>query len=379
MSGWGSTRCLGLLLTLLPATGHSAPPDCLDDTGQWQIECLREQYQGPAAAWPAPAIDPGVAWQEWGPTPGLSAPQTWLAAGPTRARLAADLGKPALIELGQQLFFDARLSRGATTSCASCHQPAKAFGDGRALAIGEDGLMGRRRSMPLFAAPFTGQLFWDGRAADLGHQVLAPIADTREMNHPVAQAVARLAALPDYQTAFAQAFGEPGVTEARLARSLAAYVASIRPPRTRFDAFIAGESTAYRDQELIGLHVFRTKARCMNCHHGPLLTDHRFHNIGLSFLGRRNQDLGRYEITRDAADAGAFRTPSLRQTAQAGPWMHNGLFPRLDGLLRMYNAGMPPDSAPDNGGLRAPKSALIQPLSLSEPELRALEAFLRTL
>lgn len=167
----------------------------------------------------------------------------------------------------------------------------------------------------------------------------------------------------------------------RLARALAAYVASLRPEKTRFDEFLAGSADALDDNELLGLHLFRTQARCMNCHNGPLLTDHQFHNIGLSFYGRRNQDLGRYEATRDPADLGRFRTPSLRNVAQAGPWMHNGLFPDLRGLLRMYNAGMgreaPPADPPDPYAPR--KSEHIKPLDLSPAEIDALLAFLKTL
>ena len=358
--------------------GAAAADPCRPTPQTWDAACLRQQYQGPARHWPPPALDAGVTWQEWGPIPARHAAQTWLADSAVREPLAQDLARPAIRALGERLFAEPRLSRTGRTACASCHQPARALGDGRALAIGEDGLMGRRRSMPLYGAPFAPLLFWDGRAADLWQQVLMPISDPREMNHDVASATARLATLPEFQTAFSEAFGEAGVSEAKLARALAAHVASLRPPATRFDAFIAGDTRAYTDQEVIGLHLFRNQARCMQCHHGPLLTDQRFHNIGLSFLGRRNQDLGRYEITRDPADAGAFRTPSLRQVAQAGPWMHNGIFPSLDGLLRMYNAGMPPD-APAVKGLRAPKSALIQPLWLNADELQALEAFLRTL
>jgi cytochrome c peroxidase len=129
------------------------------------------------------------------------------------------------------------------------------------------------------------------------------------------------------------------------------------------------------------MHLFRTQARCMNCHSGAMLTDHQFHNIGLSFYGRRNQDLGRYEATRNPADLGKFRTPSLRNVSRAGPWMHNGLFPDLKGLLRMYNAGMGRDPVPsDPPDPYAPsKSEHIRPLALSADEIDALLAFMQVL
>ncbi len=157
---------------------------------------------------------------------------------------------------------------------------------------------------------------------------------------------------------------------------------SLRPPATAFDRFLAGRQEALSDKELQGLHLFRTQARCMNCHNGPLLTDHGFHHIGLSYYGRRNQDLGRFEVTREKADLGAFRTPSLRGVAQAGPWMHNGVFPDLKGLLRMYGNAMgnPTAKAVAAGDPYAPPlSPLIRKLELNEADVEALAAFLQTL
>lgn len=378
----------------MPSGIASNAAACHDPAG-WNIACLRARYSGPVAGWPAPTIDAGVQWNEWAPVPAVASPPLqWTAANLGQAELAADVARPAVVALGQMLFFDTRLSRKGEVSCASCHQPQRAFTDGLPLAVGEDKLMGRRRSTPLYAAPFAPRLFWDGRAASLKEQVMGPLHDPREMNHDAAGAVARLRETDMYPARFLEAFGGAPAAQApvastptsaidadRLARALAAYVASLRPEKTRFDDFLAGRADALDDTELLGLHLFRTQARCMNCHNGPLLTDHQFHNIGLSFYGRRNQDLGRYEATRDPADLGKFRTPSLRNVAQAGPWMHNGLFPDLRGLLRMYNAGMgreaPPADPPDPYAPR--KSAHIKPLDLSPAEIDALLAFLKTL
>ncbi|CAB3834136.1 hypothetical protein LMG26858_00848 [Achromobacter anxifer] len=353
----------------------------------WDAACLRRHYAGPSAAWPAPVIDPGVAWREWAPVPSASsAPLSWTAANAGQQELAADVARPAIVTLGQTLFFDTRLSRKGQVSCASCHLPQRAFTDGLALAVGEDKLMGRRRSTPLYAAPFAPRLFWDGRAASLKQQVLGPIHDPREMNHDAGGVVTRLLETEPYPAQFLRAFGaapapQPPVDADRLARALAAYVATLRPEPTRFDEFLNGQPDALDDAEMIGMHLFRTQARCMNCHSGALLTDHGFHNIGLSFYGRRNQDLGRYEVTRDPADLGKFRTPSLRNVSRAGPWMHNGLFPDLKGLLRMYNAGIGRDPVPaDPPDPHAPrKSGHIRALDLSADEIDALLAFMRVL
>ncbi|CAB3863579.1 hypothetical protein LMG26854_03602 [Achromobacter aegrifaciens] len=383
---------LGAALALAASLSH-ADADAQDDqaacrtpTG-WNAACLRPLYAGPPWTWPAPTIDPGVAWREWGPVPPASSPPlAWTAANAGQKELAADVARPAVVTLGQMLFFDTRLSRKGQVSCASCHLPQRAFTDGLALAVGEDKLMGRRRSTPLYAAPFAPRLFWDGRAASLKDQVLGPIHDPREMNHDADGAVARLLAADPYPAQFLQAFGaapaaQPPVDADRLARALAAYVATLRPETTRFDKFLDGQSNALDDSELIGMHLFRTQARCMNCHSGAMLTDHQFHNIGLSFYGRRNQDLGRYEATRNPADLGKFRTPSLRNVSRAGPWMHNGLFPDLKGLLRMYNAGMGRDPVPsDPPDPYAPsKSEHIRPLALSADEIDALLAFMQVL
>lgn len=372
---WARTLGTVLALVALPARsatpGSEPPPARADATAclvqpagqneRWDAACLRQRYASTPAHWPAPRIDAGVRWTEMAPPPPAAA-----SPGP-------------VADLGRQLFFDPRLSRKGQIACASCHQPARAFSDGRPLAIGEDGLQGRRRSMPLLAAPFAPSLFWDGRAATLEAQVLMPLQDPREMNHALGDALARLAALPEYAVPAAQAFGDARIDATRLSAALAAYVRTLRPAPSAYDRAVAGDLSAYSDTELTGLHLFRTKARCMNCHHGALLTDHGFHDLGLSFYRRRNQDLGRYEATRNPADAGQFRTPSLRNVSAAGPWMHNGLFPSLDGLMRLYNAGMGNVSGPADDPLLPRKSPLIQPLKLSADEIAALAAFLKTL
>lgn len=384
-------QCLGGLAFAVPAHTDPAPSSCAVGTpvllanqaapdlrclknGVLDAVCLRTLYRDVREGWPAPVIDAGETWREWGPIPGpASCPQKEAQEDATRIDR---------VNLGARLFFDGRLSRKSEISCASCHQPQKAFTDGRPLAVGEDGLMGKRRTPTLFAAPFSPRLFWDGRATSLRELVAGPISNPAEMNHDIDAAAARLEASSDYPAQFQRVFGKPqegaSVTADRLARALAAYLASLRPVPTAFDALVAGGTSALSDQALIGMHLFRTKARCINCHNGALLTDNRFHNIGLSYYGRRLQDLGRFEYTRDPADLGAFRTPSLRNVSLAGPWMHNGVFPNLKGLLRMYSAGMPADTE-TQGPLVPRKSDRIRKLDLTPEDIEALEAFLRTL
>lgn len=399
LAGAAAALALAAGTPLRAEPAATAPALACRDGAAWDMACLRARYAGPPSLWPAPAIDPGITWTEWATVPPVDAPpSSWMAANAGRAELASDIRKPEIVALGQMLFFDGHLSRKGQVSCASCHMPQRAFTDGRPLAVGEDRLMGRRRSPSLLAAPFAPRLFWDGRAGTLKAQVLGPVQDSREMNHDLGSAIARLQGLPPYPAQFLKAFGpamrdvasasgsastsgRDAVDSDRLARALAAYVATLRPQTSRFDAFLNGERNALNDTELRGMHLFRTQARCMNCHSGALLTDHQFHNIGLSFYGRRNQDLGRFEITRDPADLGKFRTPSLRNVSQAGPWMHNGLFADLKGLLRMYNAGMGREAAPaDPPDPDAPrKSEHIRPLDLSADDIDALLAFMKVL
>ncbi|PWD83771.1 cytochrome-c peroxidase [Ignatzschineria cameli] len=337
------------------------------------IDKLRALYNQTISQWPEPFLDDGVVWKEFALLPSSNRD---LSDSPMD-RLWEDVENSRVVALGARLFTDSRLSRSGELACISCHQPDKSFSDGRALAIGEDGLMGRRRSMTLFGSVSANALFWDGRAATLEEQVLQPISDPREMDFTVEGALDRLDVHD--QLEFYEAFGQVANREL-LARSLSAYIASLRPPQTVFDQFLATkDSNLLSDQEVLGMHLFRTKARCMNCHSGPLLTDQQFHNIGLSFAGRRNQDLGRYEITKKEDDLGKFRTPSLRGVSKAGPWMHNGIFPTLKGVISMYNAGMPNLSNADALPYPLKTSEHIQKLELTDSEIEALLAFLKIL
>jgi cytochrome c peroxidase len=324
--------------------------------------CINQLYRGPRAAWPDPTVDAGVRWQELGPRPAL----------PDQP--------PALVALGEQLFFDNRLSRARDMSCASCHAPHLGFSDGRRLALGHEAQSGPRNTPHLLGVAFVPQLMWDGRAPDLETQALMPIANPVEMAMDLGELQQRLSRETDYPQRFAKVFGDEAVTLQRLGQALAAFERRIEAPRSRFDDFIEGKNPqALNERELHGLHLFRTKARCMNCHSGPQFTQHEFHQIGMSALGRRLQDLGRQVVTGKAEDVGAMRTPSLRAVGRTAPYFHHGITPTLRGVLESYNAGMPQPPKNAQGLMAVPPSALIQPLRLNARELQDLEAFLRTL
>lgn len=339
--------------------------ECGTQTG-WDAACLRQRYQGQPSQWPSPVVDAGKQWVELSPVPAVQSP--------------ANAKEKAKLELGTALFFDAGLSRKGEVSCASCHQSGKSFSDGRAQAVGEDRLMGRRRAQTLFAAPFATHLFWDGRAASLEEQAKGSITNPFEMNNTLAEAVRHVNAQPGYHKLARQIWGHEKLSEDEMVHAIATFVRTVRPPQTVADAVIAGQPQQLTDQQQLGLHLFRTKARCMNCHSGPLLTDNEFHDLGLSFYNRRNQDLGRFEATRDKADLGKFRTPSLRGVSHAGPWMHNGMFADLPGLMRLYNAGMGVVSGDaEKDPYLPPKSAHIQSLQLNAEEIDALVEWLKLL
>ncbi|MFV9473864.1 cytochrome-c peroxidase [Advenella sp. RU8] len=334
--------------------------------GVWDAACLRQFYQGTPGQWPKPHIDDGIVWHEMQVVPEPVPPQT--------------PEQQSLIELGSVLFHDKRLSSKGETACVSCHSSKHAFSDGRALAVGEDKMMGKRRSQTLYAAPFASLLFWDGRASSLEALIRDPVENPVEMNHKMEKAAQFVAGDPAYQVLTLAAFNHANITETEVAEALASFIRTIRPPKTLADKAFAGDTSQLSDRQLLGLHLFRTKARCMNCHNGALLTDYQFHNIGLSFYGRRNQDLGRFEFTRNKEDLGKFRTPSLRNIANAGPWMHNGLFPKLDGLIRLYNQGMGNTDRGDPNDEYAPlKSEHIKVLNLSADEMSALVEWLEVL
>lgn len=326
-----------------------------------QSACISLLYRSPRAEWPAPQVDAGVSWQELGPRPRLPA------------------AAAALVALGEQLFFDPRLSRNRDLSCASCHAPHLGFADGRKLALGHQAAAGPRHTPHLLGVAFVPLLMWDGRAADLESQALLPIANPVEMAMDLDALQLRLSRETDYPQRFARVFGDDDITLRKLGQALAAYERRIEAPHSRFDDFISGQTQALSDRELNGLHLFRTRARCMNCHSGPQFTQHAFHQIGMSFLGRRQQDLGRQAVTGRAEDSGSMRTPSLRGVASTAPYFHQGVTPTLRGVLDLYNDGMPQPQKSAQGLAALKPDPLIKPLKLKTKDLQDLEAFLRTL
>ncbi|AMV38222.1 cytochrome-c peroxidase [Planctomyces sp. SH-PL62] len=329
---------------------------------------LREVYWKSSAEWPAPQVDPGVDWRELGLLPTPPSP-------------ADDPPTPAKVELGKRLFFDPRVSGSGQIACASCHDPDLGWADGRTTAYGHSREPLKRNSPSIMNLAYMPELFWDGRASSLEDQAREVILNPSEMSATPESILASLAVVPEYRDAFREAYGSDRIDVESTAKALAAFERSVVGGRSAFDKFLRGNRQALSDEAVLGLDLFRGKARCLNCHNGPAFSDGRLHDLGLSYYGRELEDLGRYKVTNRAEDVGRFRTPSLRNITATGPYMHNGLF-ELSGVLNMYNAGMAtlkrkPEQADDP--LFPAKSPLLKPLGLTRQELNDLQAFLASL
>ena len=328
---------------------------------------LRDVYRRPPASWPTPHVDPGIEWREIGLLPQVVHPET----NPFNAAKA---------ELGRLLFFDARLSADGKMACVSCHEPNLGWADGR--AVSQPHGRGPDRNTPTIRnVAFQTHLFWDGRADSLERQVEDALTNPAEMAADRAAVVRLLARSPEYRRRFAAAFAGRPLEFAAVVEAVACFERTIVSGRSRFDRFMQGDDGALSDDELLGLDLFRRDARCMNCHHGPAFSDGRFHDLGLSFFGRSNEDLGRHAVTGAAGDKGRFRTPTLRDVTHTTPLMHTGMF-ELRGVLNMYNAGMvtlkrQPYQRDDP--LFPVKSPHLKPLGLNRQDLADLEAFLAAL
>lgn len=329
---------------------------------------LRSMYEKSPAEWPAANWDPQVApdqRHELGPVPEAVSPES-------------NPSSKEKIDLGRQLFFDPRLSSSKNVACVSCHHPDTGWADGKTVSQGHELTPLERNTPTILGATFQKQLMWDGRSDSLENQALLPIANEKEMHGVFADVEKTLNDIPEYRASFKQIFGEDKITLKLVGKAIATFERTIVPGRSRFDAFLSGKYNALSNEQILGLHLFRTKARCINCHNGPTFSDGQFHNEGLTYYGRKFQDLGLYNITKKPEDVGKFRTPTLRNVTRTAPYMHNGLF-EIEGVINIYNAGMPNEKVDKADPLAPKKSPLLKPLQLTATEKAALLAFMSAL
>jgi cytochrome c peroxidase len=294
---------------------------------------LRRIYSLSPDQWPKPFIDAGVEWKELGILPD-SPLQPYFDS------------LKHLIALGKILFFDTRLSSSERISCAFCHQPELSWTDGKEKSLGHEGVTNNRNSPSLQNVWVYKKLFWDGRSHSLEDQAFAPINSESEMHGDMRELPRNLRNIKGYAALFDSAYGDPGIDPDRIAAAIAAFERTIISRRSRFDEFISGKRNALTNAELRGLHLFRTKAKCMNCHNGPLFTDNQFHNNGFHKNGNADNDRGLYNTTHKEEDIGKFKTPSLRDVMKTGPWMHNGMMTEMMDIIAVYNKQSP---FPENG------------------------------
>lgn len=279
----------------------------------------------------------------------------------------------ATFELGRQLFYDPRLSSDGTISCGSCHQQKRAFTDGQALAVGVAGRRSLRNSPALQNLGWHRSFMADGGVRGLPLQALAPLTSPQEMNTPLADALAKLNADPEYRRRFAAIYGPGKIDTPQFLKALAQFTSALTSSNSRYDKYVRHEAGGtLTAAELRGQALFQQK--CSSCHATDLFTDESFRNNGLD--SAFPVDSGRAHITLSPADAGRFRVPSLRNVAQTAPYMHDGRFQTLAQVLGHYAHGVRPSRTLDPL-LRQPGGRL--GIALTARQQRELLAFLQTL
>ena len=268
--------------------------------------------------------------------------------------------------LGKTLFFDPRLSGNDYISCGTCHNPSFAWGDGLPTGIGHGMTRLGRRTPTVLNSAWTELLMWDGRFGSLEEQALGPIGADVEMNQPLENLVAELEGIPGYRSMFNIAFPGEGITIENVAKAIATYERTVVSGVAPFDRWIAGDENAISESAKRGFDLFNGKANCVACHSGWNFTDGSFHDIGLP-----GDDMGRGNVVEGVeAMERAFKTPTLRDVVERGPYMHDGSLIDLAAVVHHY----------DTGGIKRPSlSDDMKPLGLSRKEQADLVAFMETL
>jgi cytochrome c peroxidase len=310
---------------------------------------------------------------------------------------------PDRIALGRKLYFDTRLSKDGTVACATCHDVSRGFTDHRSVSEGIGDQLGQRSAPTAMNAAFMQSMFWDGRAPTLEEQAKLPILNPVEMGHPdAASAMAAVVADPAYKELFQKAYGRaPNYDD--VGRAIASFERTLVFLDAPFDHYAGGDTKAISASAQRGMDLFNGKARCVSCHminsSNPLGTDNLFHNIGVSARKQnfeelakqglaaiqQNSDqqaldklalqtnlgeLGRFLVSRQRQDIGAFKTEQLRNVGLTAPYMHDGSLRTLWDVMDHYNKGGETNAFLDGG---------IEPLNLSEAEINDVVAFLFTL
>ncbi len=315
--------------------------------------------------WLATLLVVGVSWNT--AVRGDEASSLPLPSGLAPLKIPADNPQTsAKVELGKQLYFEPRLSRDNTVSCASCHDPAKGWSNGEAFATGVRGQKGGRSAPSVLNSAYYPLQFWDGRATGLEGQALGPIQNPIEMDLTLDEAVKRLNDIPGYKQQFQAVFGTSATPDA-IAKAIAAFERTVLSGDAPFDRFVAGDKSALSEAAQRGYKVFFNRAHCSACHVGPNLSDNGFHNLGVG-INDKEPDLGRITVSKQLGDRGAFKTPTLREIARSAPYMHDGRLKTLEDVVEYYSRGGTPNPQLDEE---------IYPLNLTAAEKSDLVVFLK--
>ncbi|PYG33376.1 cytochrome-c peroxidase [Pelagimonas varians] len=307
---------------------------------------------------------------------------------------------PEKIALGEMLFFDPILSGNYDMPCSACHLPDAGWAVQAPISFGYPGTTHWRNSQTIVNSAYYGKLFWAGSSGSLEHQARSAARGGVAGNGEDDMMEARLAFVPEYREQFADVFGDDWPNIRHAYDAIAAYERTIVQTDTPFDKYMNGDDAALSEAQVRGLELFSGKANCTSCHTGPMLTDEKYYNLGVppysgwqedeiaqitfrfelfakgsteEMYRSTKDDPGLYFRTKQKADKGKFRTPSLRYTKYTYPYMHNGMLETLRDVVEFYNDGGGVNEFADN------KTAMIQPLGLSDGEMDDLVAFLESL
>ncbi len=306
---------------------------------------------------------------------------------------------PEKVELGKLLFFDPRLSGNGSMPCSACHLPELGWDFPDKISLGYPGTVHWRNSPTIVNTAYYGNLFWTGVSKSLEAEARTAARGGVAGNGEDDMMEARLAFIPEYRERFNDVFGTeyPLMRDAYMA--IAAFERSIVQRDTPFDLYMLGDDDALSDQQKRGMELFTGKAGCSTCHDGALISNQKYYNLGVpAYDGWEDDELaqitfrfelyakgsteekyrkwkddpGLYFVTKQEADIGKFRVPSLRYTKYTAPYMHNGMLETLEDVVEFYNQG---------GGTNdwaATKTDLIKPLGLSDKEKADLVAFVES-
>jgi cytochrome c peroxidase len=273
---------------------------------------------------------------------------------------------PAKAALGKQLFVDARLSGSGKMACQSCHYRQLGWTDAQALSRKDDGNLNTRHTPSLYNVGYQTAWYWDGRATTLEGQVTA--AWRAQIGADPAKVAALLNTVPGYRSQFQAVFGSDA-TPQNVAQALSTYFRTKVSDDSPWDRYEKGDARAVSKAAIEGQALFAGKGGCIACHTPPFYGNSTFFNVGLEH-GKAKPDPGRFNVSKEPADTGAFKTPSLRSVALGAPYFHDGSVATLKEAVRYMAGGGNPDPN---------RTPLMRPTGLTDAEIDKVVAFLESL